>query len=90
MEAETLTTETTAEREMPEMSEMSEMSEMPSNMRSGRPEMMSGGMPEMTTTTQTVENEWLVPMTCTGIISGVIVVAAVAICFMLYKFRRTN
>lgn len=84
MEAETLTTETTTEREMPEMSEM------PSNMRSDRPEMMSGGMPEMATTTQAVENEWLVPMTCTGIISGVIVVAAVAICFMLYKFRRTN
>lgn len=44
--------------------------------------MMGGGMPtEMTASTQ---NEWLVPMTATGIIAGSIVMSAVAICIMIW------
>lgn len=51
--------------------------------------MMGGGMPnELMTSTSTSTNEWLIPMTCTGIVSGVMVVATAVICFMIYRFGK--
>lgn len=59
--------------------------EMPADMGQGGP-MMGGfnGGGFQTTTVTTSGNEWLIPMTATGIISGVIVAAAVAICLTIW------
>lgn len=67
----------------------SERPEMPEDM-SGGP--MGGGFPgQMSTGVITDTNEWLVPMTATGIISGVIVIATVAICLtMVFLNRKKN
>lgn len=65
-----------------------------------RPEMPTGGGPngggfpgEMTNATvASSTNEWLVPMTATGIISGTIVLATIAICltfFFTSRFKKS-
>ncbi|MBQ3348685.1 hypothetical protein IJG90_04205 [Candidatus Saccharibacteria bacterium] len=61
----------------------SEMPEMPGDMGQGGP-MGSGFSGGATTMAATETNEWLVPMTATGIIAGTIVAATVAICLMIW------
>ncbi|MBR2830847.1 hypothetical protein IKE83_00615 [Candidatus Saccharibacteria bacterium] len=59
--------------------------EMPAGMGQGGPIMggfNGGGF--QATTAATTGNEWLIPMTATGIISGVIAIAAVAICLTIW------
>ncbi len=67
--------------------EMKMPEEMPEDMQGGGP--MGGGFPqEMMTTTIEDTDEWLVPMTATGIISGTIVLAATAICVMTWWLNK--
>lgn len=53
---------------------------------------MSSGFPgEMTTTTVATESDpWLVPMVATSIISGVMILSAVAVCLTIFFTRKKN
>ena len=85
-------TDDTATNENTDMldSERPEMPEDMENMEMGSGP-MGGGFPgEMTTMTTTETNEWLVPMTATGIISGTIVLAAVAVCLTIFFTRKKD
>ena len=68
--------------------------EMPENMEEngmmGGP--MGGGFPgEMTSTTVATESDpWLVPMVATSIISGVMILSAVAVCLTIFFTRKKN
>lgn len=78
----TTDTTNTETQTMPEMPADTATGEMPENMNGGP---MGGGFPgEMTSMTATETNEWLVPMTATGIISGAIILAAVAVCLTIF------
>lgn len=64
-------------------------------MPEGMPEDMQGGGPmggrfsqEMVAGTVEGTNEWLIPMTATGIISGAIVLVGVAICVMMWWLNK--
>lgn len=83
------------ENEEMEMIAKNERPEMPSEMEGGESmggfQGNGGGFPgEMTTGTvaTTETNEWLVPMTATGIISGAIVLAAAAICVTMVILKK--
>ncbi len=68
--------------ERPEMPEDMEDAEMGSGP-------MGGGFPgEMATMSATETNEWLVPMTATGIISGTIILATVAVCLTMFFLNK--
>ena len=95
MEEETIA-KTTTRRELAETTDDtsstdtldSERPEMPGDMEgmemSGGP-MGGGGFPgEMTAMTATETNEWLVPMTATGIISSTIILATLAVCLTIF------
>lgn len=58
-----------------------EMPEMPSDMQGGP---MSGNDFRGETVAVAETNEWLVPMTATGIVSGSIILAAVAVCLTIF------
>ena len=68
--------------------------EMPENMEENG--MMAGPMGggfqgEMTTTTVATESDpWLVPMVATSIISGVMILSAVAVCLTIFFTRKKN
>ncbi len=48
---------------------------------------MGGERPEeMALTSTTSENEWLVPMTAAGIVAGSVIISAIAICIMIWRF----
>ncbi len=48
---------------------------------------MSGERPEeMALTSTTSENEWLVPMTAAEIVAGSVIISAIAICIMIWRF----
>ncbi|MBQ6375828.1 hypothetical protein IJJ37_02790 [Candidatus Saccharibacteria bacterium] len=64
----------------------SAMGQMPSDMG----QMPSMGEPGTLATTATGSNEWLVPMTATGIISGAIILSAVAVCLTIFLTRKKN
>ncbi|MBQ8156442.1 hypothetical protein IJ101_01500 [Candidatus Saccharibacteria bacterium] len=53
---------------------------------------MGGGFPgEMTSTTVATESDpWLVPMVATSIISGVMILSAVAVCLTVFFTRKKN
>ena len=69
--------------ERPELPEDMEGTEM------GGGPMGGGGFPgEMTAMTAIETNEWLVPMTATGIISGTIILATVAVCLTIFFTNR--
>ena len=68
--------------------ETNEMPEMPSDMTGGMQGGMGGFRGEMMTAAAPSSNEWLVPMTAAGIISGSIILAAVAICIMLFRVEK--
>ncbi len=63
--------------EKPEEGEETEMGGGP--MGGERPE-------EMALTSTTSENEWLVPMSAAGVVAGSVIVSAIAICIMIWKF----
>ena len=67
--------------EIPEMPDGGNTTQM-----QGGPGMMGGGMASTMTTTQS--NEWLIPMTATGIISGTIAIAAAAICIVIWLTNK--
>ncbi len=76
----------TANGEQPEMPEElnGEMPDDAKNMEMGGGP-MGGGFPgEMTAMTTVETNEWLVPMTATGIISGTIILATIAVCLTIF------
>ena len=99
MEEETLA-KTTTRRELAETTDNTsstdtldgERPEMPEDMEGmemGGGPMGGGGFPgEMTTMTAAETNEWLVPMTATGIISGTIILATVAVCLTIFFTNR--
>ncbi len=68
-------TSTNTPPEKPEEGDETEMSGGP----------MGGERPEMTTST-TSENEWLVPMSAAGVVAGSVIVSAIAICIMIWRF----
>ena len=47
-----------------------------------------GGMPGEMTIQATDTNEWLVPMTAAGIVSGTVIVAAVVVCLMMFRLEK--
>jgi hypothetical protein len=53
---------------------------------------MGGGFPgEMTSTTVATESDpWLVPMVATSIISGVMILSAVAVCLTIFFTRKKD
>lgn len=77
------TTDTTTEMltntppEKPEEGDETEMSGGP--MGGERPE-------EMSLTSTTSENEWLVPMSAAGVVAGSVIISAIAICIMIWRF----
>lgn len=77
------TTDTTTETltntppEKPEEGDETEMSGGP--MGGERPE-------EMSLTSTTSENEWLVPMSAAGVVAGSVIISAIAICIMIWRF----
>lgn len=82
----TTDTTNTETQTMPEMPADTATGEMPENMNGGP---MGGGFPgEMTAMTAIETNEWLVPMTATGIISGTVILAAAAICLTIFFTNR--
>ncbi len=85
MEDTTKTTDTTDTTEMltntpPEKPEEGDETEM-----SGGP--MGGERPEeMSLASTTSENEWLVPMSAAGVVAGSVIISAIAICIMIWRF----
>ncbi len=67
--------------------EMNGVPEMPSDLEGEMQGGMGGFRGEMMTAIPS-SNVWLVPMTATGIISGSIILAAVAICIMLFRVEK--
>lgn len=67
-----------------------ERPEMPEEMEGMGGGPMGGGFQgEMTMATNDT-NEWLVPMTATGIISGVMILATVAVCLTIFFTNKKN
>ena len=80
------TTGDTLDGERPEMpEEMGEMGEM-DGMSSGS--MGGGGFPGEMTMVQSETNEWLAPMVGAGITSGVVIIAAVVIGWMIMRVEK--
>ena len=70
-----------------EGSESNGRPELPENMQGGGP--MGGVMPgQMSTSMGTSSNEWLVPMSCAGVVSGIVVIATAVICYMLSRLEK--
>ena len=68
-----------------------ERPELPEDMeQTGGP--MGGGFPGQMTTGKVANttNEWLIPMTATGIISGTMILATIAICLTIFFTRKKH
>lgn len=73
--------------EMGEMDDMSSMGDM-GNMGGGP--MGGGGFPGEMTVVQNDTNEWLAPMVGAGITSGVVIIAAVVIGWMIIRLEKKS
>lgn len=69
--------------------ERPEMPEEMENMGGGPIGGENGGLPgQMTTMAASGTNEWLIPMTATGIISGAIALATVTVCLTMFFLNK--
>ena len=66
-----------------------ERPELPENMEQMGGGPMNGGFPnEMNAGTIANTNEWLVPMSCAGVVAGSVILSTVAICLMFLRLER--
>lgn len=74
--------------EMGEMDDMSSMGNMGDMGNMGGGPMGGGGFPGEMTVVQNDTNEWLAPMVGAGITSGVVIIAAVVIGWMIIRLEK--